>query len=166
MVADVGERGLRFLPEISAVKCCLCSSMDQLTPMPTHPPTQGPQPPFPLSSTRHSPRIQKSVVLRYISLAETDKGLRDILKLEEIFDCKPAIMRAFQAAKDAHKNSKARLGADFVTKPEFRILLEYLRYVRCARDVCGGGTGVHGKGGRYFPSPSPGRPTYAQPLSR
>jgi len=63
----------------------------------------------------------------YISLAETDKGLRDILKLEEIFDCKPAIMRAFQAAKDAHKNSKARLGADFVTKPEFRILLEYLR---------------------------------------
>ena len=64
---------------------------------------------------------------RYISLAETDKGLRDILKLEEVFDCKPAIMRAFQAAKDVHKESKARLGADFVTKCEFRILLEYLR---------------------------------------
>eukprot|EP00670_Eutreptiella_braarudii_P007008 CAMPEP_0174286784 /NCGR_PEP_ID=MMETSP0809-20121228/12998_1 /TAXON_ID=73025 ORGANISM="Eutreptiella gymnastica-like, Strain CCMP1594" /NCGR_SAMPLE_ID=MMETSP0809 /ASSEMBLY_ACC=CAM_ASM_000658 /LENGTH=441 /DNA_ID=CAMNT_0015382983 /DNA_START=114 /DNA_END=1439 /DNA_ORIENTATION=+ len=63
----------------------------------------------------------------YISLAETDKGLRDILKLEEVFDCKPAIMRAFQAAKDVHKESKARLGADFVTKCEFRILLEYLR---------------------------------------
>ena len=31
----------------------------------------------------------------YLSLAEVDKGLRDVLQLDEIFDCKPAIMRAF-----------------------------------------------------------------------
>lgn len=63
----------------------------------------------------------------YLSLAEVDKGLRDIVKLDEVYDCKPAIMRAFQAAKDVHKDTKARLGHDFVTKCEFRILLEYLR---------------------------------------
>ena len=31
----------------------------------------------------------------YLSLAEVDKGLRDVLALDEVFDCKPAIMRAF-----------------------------------------------------------------------
>jgi len=31
----------------------------------------------------------------YISLAEIDKGLRDILRVDHIFDCKPAIMRAY-----------------------------------------------------------------------
>jgi Ca2+-binding EF-hand superfamily protein len=64
---------------------------------------------------------------KYISLAEVDKGLRDILHLDEVFDCKPAIMRAFQAAKDVNTNSKARLGKDYVTRSEFRVLLSYLR---------------------------------------
>ena len=31
----------------------------------------------------------------YLSLAEVDKGLRDALSLDELFDCKPAIMKAF-----------------------------------------------------------------------
>ncbi len=31
----------------------------------------------------------------YLSLAEVDKGLRDVLNCEELFDAKPAIMRAF-----------------------------------------------------------------------
>jgi len=31
----------------------------------------------------------------YLSLAEVDKGIRDILRIEELYDCKPAIMRAF-----------------------------------------------------------------------
>ena len=31
----------------------------------------------------------------YLSLAEVDKGIRDILNIEELFDCKPVIMRAF-----------------------------------------------------------------------
>ena len=31
----------------------------------------------------------------YLSLAEIDKGIRDILCCDELFDAKPAIMRAF-----------------------------------------------------------------------
>jgi hypothetical protein len=37
----------------------------------------------------------------YLSLAEIDKGILDTLKIKDIFDCKPVIMRAFQAAKDS-----------------------------------------------------------------
>lgn len=36
----------------------------------------------------------------YLSLAEVDKGIRDILNCDQLFDAKPAIMRAFQYAKD------------------------------------------------------------------
>ena len=32
----------------------------------------------------------------YLSLAEIDKGVRDVLKSDALFDAKPAIMRAFQ----------------------------------------------------------------------
>ena len=39
----------------------------------------------------------------------------------------PAILRAFQAAKEANPNSTARLSADYVEKSEFRLLLVYLR---------------------------------------
>lgn len=35
----------------------------------------------------------------YLSLAEVDKGLRDVLKVDQIFDCKPVILRAFNASK-------------------------------------------------------------------
>jgi hypothetical protein len=31
----------------------------------------------------------------YLSLAEVDKGLRDVVKIPTIFDVKPVIMRAF-----------------------------------------------------------------------
>tara|TARA_B110000285_G_C14641266_1_gene387714 strand:- start:276 stop:422 length:147 start_codon:yes stop_codon:yes gene_type:complete len=36
----------------------------------------------------------------YLSLAEVDKGMRDVLVSDQLFDAKPAIMRAFQYAKD------------------------------------------------------------------
>ena len=62
----------------------------------------------------------------YLSLAEVDKGVRDVLACDELFDAKPAIMRAFQAAKGALK-TKAKLGADYVERAEFRLLLVYLR---------------------------------------
>ena len=62
----------------------------------------------------------------YLSLAEIDKGLRDILRLDEIFDCKPAIMRAFMAAKNAVK-TKSSHGPDYVERAEFRLLLLYLQ---------------------------------------
>jgi len=37
----------------------------------------------------------------YLSLAEVDNGVRDVLKCHEIFEAKPAINRAFHAAKNA-----------------------------------------------------------------
>ena len=35
----------------------------------------------------------------YISLAEVDKGIRDVLVLPTLFATKPVLMRAFMAAK-------------------------------------------------------------------
>jgi len=65
----------------------------------------------------------------YLSLAEIDNGCRDILGLYELFDAKKAIMRAYQAAKSVGNNNKdgGEQGADYVEKPEFRLLLKYLR---------------------------------------
>eukprot|EP00242_Pyramimonas_sp_CCMP2087_P015564 CAMPEP_0198201364 /NCGR_PEP_ID=MMETSP1445-20131203/4158_1 /TAXON_ID=36898 /ORGANISM="Pyramimonas sp., Strain CCMP2087" /LENGTH=177 /DNA_ID=CAMNT_0043871665 /DNA_START=97 /DNA_END=630 /DNA_ORIENTATION=- len=62
----------------------------------------------------------------YLSLAEVDKGVRDVLGLDDVFNCKPAVMRAFQASKGIHK-SKSSLGEDFIERIEFRMLLLYLR---------------------------------------
>ena len=64
----------------------------------------------------------------YLSLAEVDRGCRDVLKLYEVFDAKKVIMRAFQAAKGVAPPSGAvSHGPDFVEKREFRLLLVYLR---------------------------------------
>eukprot|EP00386_Alphamonas_edax_P000914 GDKI01002757.1.p2 GENE.GDKI01002757.1~~GDKI01002757.1.p2 ORF type:complete len:185 (-),score=79.46 GDKI01002757.1:273-827(-) len=63
---------------------------------------------------------------KFLSLAEVDKGIRDILKLDGLFDWKPAIIRAFTAAKNIHK-SKKQHGDDFIEWSEFRLLLCYLR---------------------------------------
>ena len=35
-----------------------------------------------------------------LSLAEVDKGMRDVVKLPALFKLKPVLMRAFQAAKN------------------------------------------------------------------
>jgi Ca2+-binding EF-hand superfamily protein len=64
----------------------------------------------------------------YLSLAEVDKGCRDVLGLYDVFEAKPVIMRAFQAAKGANdKKGKASRGPDYVEKCEFRLLFVYLR---------------------------------------
>ena len=64
----------------------------------------------------------------YLSLAEVDKGCRDILGLYDVFDAKPVIMRAFQAAKGANdKKGRSSRGPDYVEKCEFRLLFVYLR---------------------------------------
>ena len=62
----------------------------------------------------------------YISLAETDKGLRDVIRIPAIFDTKPVIIRAFNAAKNALK-AKSSHGDDYVSKAEFIYLISYLR---------------------------------------
>lgn len=57
------------------------------------------------------------------SLADIDKGLRDDMGMDDIFDAKPAIMRAFQAAK----SSGGKEGnPDYVDRKEFRLLMVYL----------------------------------------
>jgi hypothetical protein len=93
----------------------------------------------------------------YLSLAEIDKGVRDVLKSDRLFEAKPAIMRAYQVQKQpihtfiwsfntykqpintncptcgafqAAKNAvpgENKLGADFVERKEFRLLLLYLK---------------------------------------
>jgi hypothetical protein len=62
----------------------------------------------------------------YLSLAEIDKGIRDVLELPELFDAKPVIIRAYTAARTKIA-SKHSYGDDYVSKAEFRYLLIYLR---------------------------------------
>ena len=61
-----------------------------------------------------------------ISLAEVDKGMRDVVRLPTLFSLKPVLMRAFTAAKNKVK-SKHTNGDDYVSKAEFRFLLKFLR---------------------------------------
>lgn len=49
---------------------------------------------------------------KYCSLAECQKGLRDVLHSEALFEAKPAIMRAFQFAKNAIPGKKGDQYAD------------------------------------------------------
>lgn len=62
----------------------------------------------------------------YLSLAEIDKGIRDVLQLPELFELKPVIIRAYAAAKNKIKAAHT-FGDDYVSKAEFRYLLIYLR---------------------------------------
>jgi len=61
----------------------------------------------------------------YLSLAEIEKGIRDVLELENIFNCKPAIFRAYKHAKNYSK--KGGIAGDYVEYKEFRIFLLALR---------------------------------------
>ena len=61
-----------------------------------------------------------------LSFTEIDKGLRDVLHLDEnLFHAKRAIMVAFQSAKLAAKH-KSTHSEDYVNRYKFRILLKYL----------------------------------------
>ena len=62
----------------------------------------------------------------YVSLAEFDRGVRDVLNLPQIFTLKKVLMRAFQASKEKIK-AKSNHPKDYVEWLEFRILLVYLR---------------------------------------
>lgn len=62
----------------------------------------------------------------YLSMAEVDKGIRDVLHLDAVFDAKPAIQRAFSAAKRVVPDSG--YGVDYIQRREFRIVLEFLRH--------------------------------------
>lgn len=62
----------------------------------------------------------------YLSLAETDKGIRDVLACDELFDCKQAVNRAFHFAKNASQGED-KYGPDFLEFREFRLFLQTLR---------------------------------------
>lgn len=62
----------------------------------------------------------------YLSFSEVTKGIKDVLKLPEIYEKKEVIRKAFDAAKDSVKNTKG-VSKDFIEKNEFRYLLVYLR---------------------------------------
>ena len=62
----------------------------------------------------------------YLSLAEVDKGIRDVLRLPEVFHIKQVIMRSFQSAKDSVPN-KTKHSGDYIERNEFRYFLCYLR---------------------------------------
>ena len=62
----------------------------------------------------------------YVSLAEFDRGVRDVLNLPQIFTLKKVLMRAFQASKEKIK-AKSKHSKDYVEWLEFRISLVYLR---------------------------------------
>jgi hypothetical protein len=62
----------------------------------------------------------------YLSLAEVDKGMRDVVKLPLLFKTKPVLIRAFVAAK-RKSVSRSRHDDELITKGEFRYLLKYIR---------------------------------------
>jgi len=62
----------------------------------------------------------------YASLAEMTKGVRDVLAIPEIFDCRPAINRAFHHARKISKKESEH-GDDYIEFCEFRIFLYMLR---------------------------------------
>lgn len=62
----------------------------------------------------------------YLSLAEVDKAVRDVLMCDSLFKSKPAVLRAFQAARRANGHSAGAAG-DYVQFNEFRTLLQGLR---------------------------------------
>ena len=51
----------------------------------------------------------------YLSLAEVDKGMRDVVQIPILFNLKPVLMRAFQAAKNKLP-AKNPHGNDYVSR--------------------------------------------------
>merc|ERR1711963_24980 len=62
----------------------------------------------------------------YLSLAEVDKGMRDVLQSDELFDCKQAVNRAFHFAKNKSQG-ESKHGDDLLEFREFRLFLQTLR---------------------------------------
>jgi len=63
----------------------------------------------------------------YLSLAEVDLGIKQVLRCEALFNSKPVLIRAFSIARNLKGESHQRTGADYVEFKEFRALLWYLR---------------------------------------
>ena len=57
---------------------------------------------------------------------KVERGIRDVLRCEEIFNCKPAIHKAFHYAKDKC-NGDDKHGPNYIEPREFRLFLRTLR---------------------------------------
>ena len=65
----------------------------------------------------------------YLSLSEVTKGIRDVLHLDAVLDAKPAIMRAFTAAKALQKSSRGKTADDYIELRFFLLALrQYFEY--------------------------------------
>lgn len=62
----------------------------------------------------------------YLSLAEIDKGMRDVIELPELFELKPVLLRAFEKAKTKEKATN-KYSDDYISSSEYKWLLKYLR---------------------------------------
>lgn len=62
----------------------------------------------------------------YLSLAEVDKGIQDVLQIKEIYDAKPVIIRAFNAAKNCVPDEG--VGGDYIQRREFRMMLQFMAH--------------------------------------
>eukprot|EP00325_Prymnesiales_sp_UTEX-LB-985_P032856 CAMPEP_0174738528 /NCGR_PEP_ID=MMETSP1094-20130205/70109_1 /TAXON_ID=156173 /ORGANISM="Chrysochromulina brevifilum, Strain UTEX LB 985" /LENGTH=273 /DNA_ID=CAMNT_0015941961 /DNA_START=137 /DNA_END=955 /DNA_ORIENTATION=+ len=88
---------------------------------------------LPLGRDERSSEQRRSLFRRFdvngnghLSFAEVDKAVRDVLKSNALFNLKPVLMKAFQAARCANGKQRGMSG-DFVERNEFRLLLRNLR---------------------------------------
>jgi Ca2+-binding EF-hand superfamily protein len=66
-----------------------------------------------------------------LSLAEVEKGIRDVLKIDALFAVKPVVIRAFAAANAVGDANGQKSHAEYIKRREFRVLLVYLeKYFR------------------------------------
>ena len=56
---------------------------------------------------------------RYLSLAEVDRGIRDVLGLDEVFDAKRAIFEAFRFAKNSSPVGLSYTESNFLSKVNY-----------------------------------------------
>merc|ERR1719362_1789940 len=63
---------------------------------------------------------------KYLCLAEVDRGIRDVLGLDEVFDAKKAIFEAFRFAKNSSPG-ESKYGDELLEFRELRLFLQTLR---------------------------------------
>jgi len=62
----------------------------------------------------------------FVSLAEVTRGVRDVINVDELFECRPAINAAFHHCKSISKTQR-RKEDDYLEFREFRLFLKTLR---------------------------------------
>eukprot|EP00092_Neocalanus_flemingeri_P014895 GFUD01016087.1.p1 GENE.GFUD01016087.1~~GFUD01016087.1.p1 ORF type:complete len:183 (-),score=43.94 GFUD01016087.1:103-651(-) len=62
----------------------------------------------------------------YVSLSEITRGVRDVLNLGDVFDCRPAINRAYHYGRSVAQ-AKKKHDDDYLEFREFRFFLQALR---------------------------------------